>query len=623
MTRFLVRIFDDQQMKRRLVFDESVVIGRQQKDGPPPFESWDQDGEPGLVIADHIEKGVPRRWFRISCDEDGQIVIENLHSMITVSIADDDAIPPSETRSFNGEIQIDVVPGRAIHVRSLSADSESESAAYRSLMNSNPSAPGEQSAITNTMTLRQFSQPNGQAVVELLHLALQVVQKASGSDAFFQAAVDATSQIIALDRAIVLLRSADEEEAGRINTDSWVPEDWYPVAERLAPGMTPEQLPPVSTHMLTEVVADGATKLHDPMQLDFSPTESLQDVRCAVASPILDKENRVVGVLYGDRWSERSGFDQIQINDLEATLVEVLAGTVAGGIARVAEERLRGNLADFFSPSVASLLATNPELMKGHDAEVSILFCDIRGFSTVTEQLGPQKTIEWINDVLSELSQCVVDTDGVLVDYVGDELMAMWGAPVEQKDHAGRAVATASAMLESIEVLRKRWSDVLPQRFGAGVGVNTGLARVGNVGSKQKFKYGALGNIVNVASRLQAATKQLGVDCMISGETAAAAGCIEKARRLAKLSVVGIEQPIDVYQIPHKPQSSWSQFREEYELALGDYEEKRFGEATRRLGQLMQTHTGDRPCKLLLSRAVDRLDEPDDGFSPVWVLKKK
>jgi hypothetical protein len=178
-------------------------------------------------------------------------------------------------------------------------------------------------------------------------------------------------------------------------------------------------------------------------------------------------------------------------------------------------------------------------------------------------------------------------------------------------------------MLEAIETLRVRWADILPQRFGAGIGVNTGPAQVGNVGSRLKFKYGVLGNTVNVGSRLQAATKQLGVDCLISSASATAAGCLDRARRLAKLAVVGIEQPIDVYQIVREPAANWDRFRGDYELALDDYEQMRFGEATRRLGALMQSHPGDRPCKLLLSRAVDHLDEPTDGFSPVWQLTRK
>ena len=152
------------------------------------------------------------------------------------------------------------------------------------------------------------------------------------------------------------------------------------------------------------------------------------------------------------------------------------------------------------------------------------MFCDIRGFSTIAERVGAQRTIEWINDVLTELSLCVTKTDGVLVDYVGDELMAMWGAPAEQPDHARRACRSAVEMLELLDPLRERWKEITPDKFGFGIGINTGMARVGNTGSKVKFKYGPLGNTVNLASRVQGITKKLGVAALITDSTAKATG---------------------------------------------------------------------------------------------------
>lgn len=633
MKSFEIRLFESERLSETLTYDDTVVVGRQEQHGPPPYQSCDQDGEPGLVVANHADKGIPRRWFRLSCNDRGQITIDNLHERLSVAAAGEEILP-GQSRALDGEVLIPLGHGRTIRAIPIS-DSERAAAkrpsssvqdespadgAFRTL-SSMPATPGSADFIGQTMTLREFSQPNGQAIVDLLKVALRVVQEAANSDAFFQAAADAACEIGALDRAIVML--CDSDNAKPIVSDSWVPDDWYAGAERIAAGVSVRSLPRVSQSIIQNVVREGLTKLHDPTQSDFSPVHSLQNISCVVASPILDQDRKVIGVLYGDRWTPRDGFGHISITDLEATLVEVLAGTVAGGIARTDEEKHRNILAGHFSSSIADQLATNPDLMKGHDAEVSVLFCDIRGFSSVTEKLGAQKTIEWINDVLSELTQCVDDTEGVLVDYVGDELLAMWGAPVAQPDHAARAVRTALAMLESIELLRARWADILPSRFGAGIGVNTGSARVGNVGSRQKFKYGVLGNTVNVGSRLQAATKQLGVDCMISAASARAADYVDRSRRLAKLSVVGIEEPIDVYQVVHDPQPSWPKFRDAYEAALRDYEQLQFGEATRRLGELMQSHPGDRPCKLLLSKAVDHLDEPTDGFSPVWELTSK
>lgn len=331
----------------------------------------------------------------------------------------------------------------------------------------------------------------------------------------------------------------------------------------------------------------------------------------------------MIGVLYGDRQLGQIATQTRNIDDFEATLVEILAGSIAGGIARRNEEQLRSKLSEFFSPKVANLLATNPGLMEGNDAEVSVLFCDIRGFSSVTEKLGPRKAIAWINDVMSELSECVLERDGVLVDYVGDELLAMWGAPGQQPDHATLAIDAARAMLRKIETLRTRWADMLPQRFGAGIGVNSGPARVGNVGSRQKFKYGPLGNTVNFGSRLQSATKQLGVNCIASHETLRAANQIKQWRRIGKLGVVGIDQPVEVYEVVLDESESWKSMALRYHQALQHFESKQFNEAARAIGALLPEHPGDQPSRKLLARVLIEMDEPTPEFNGIWKLTIK
>src|SRR5207253_1283749 len=98
-----------------------------------------------------------------------------------------------------------------------------------------------------------------------------------------------------------------------------------------------------------------------------------------------------------------------------------------------------------------------PGLLEGRTADVTVLFCDIRGFSGVSERLGPVRTVAWVGDVMRELSRHVLDEQGVLVDYIGDEMLAMWGAPREQSDQAPRAVRAGLAMLDALAVIDQRW----------------------------------------------------------------------------------------------------------------------------------------------------------------------
>src|SRR5207302_9074849 len=221
----------------------------------------------------------------------------------------------------------------------------------------------------------------------------------------------------------------------------------------------------------------------------------------------------VVGALYADRRRGESNKSLGLITKVEAMLVELRAGSVAAGLARVEQEqaaiRARVQFEQFFTPELSRQLTAQPDLLEGRDAEVSILFCDIRGFSRISERLGPTRTVSWINHVLGELSECVLAHQGVLVDYIGDELMAMWGAPGVQPDHAKLACRAGLAMLESLPRLNEHWLSVLEEPMGLGVGINTGLARVGNTGTQRKFKYGPLGGTVNLASRVQGANKFL------------------------------------------------------------------------------------------------------------------
>ena len=307
--------------------------------------------------------------------------------------------------------------------------------------------------------------------------------------------------------------------------------------------------------------------------------------------------------------------------------MEVLARGVAAGLARLAQEQAalaaRVQFEQFFTPELARHLAREPDLLKGRDAEVTILFCDIRGFSRVSERLGPARTVEWVSEVMEALSDCVRAHAGVLVDYVGDELMAMWGAPGEQPDHARLACRAALDMLARLPPLNERWQAVLQEPMGLGIGINTGPARVGNTGSRHKFKYGPLGNTVNLASRGQGATKYLKCKLLITGATAAKLDSEFAARRLCQVRVVNIGQPVALHELVPVGQAGWPEARVTYEEALGEFERRNFSRAARILGDWRERQPGDAPALLLLSRAVQCMVEEPDPFDSVWVLPGK
>jgi adenylate cyclase len=221
------------------------------------------------------------------------------------------------------------------------------------------------------------------------------------------------------------------------------------------------------------------------------------------------------------------------------------------------------------------------------------------------------------------LSDCVIEHDGVLVDYIGDELFAMWGAPVEQSGHETLACRAALDMIEQLSVLNRKWGDELGEPMGIGVGINSGVARVGNMGSQRKFKYGPLGNTVNLASRVQGATKYAKSSVLITGATAAQLDAEFATRRLCRVRVVNIANPVDLYELTREEDGRWSELKRRYESALKAYEDEELLNATKILGNLVADYPDDGPTQLLLSRAVNAVVHSDDEFDPVWSLSEK
>ncbi len=596
-----------------------LEVGRQQETDPSSMELQNQLTFRRLVMAPVSARGIPRQAIRIESPTRAQMRIINVHTRLSFGIGDDgDLLPPGEQYVADQVVRITLPERRSIQVaiidESLSLDDSSLPGSGKSNFRTIALGPntfdGASPAKLRKVLDGDQGEIRGRAAVDLVRSALEVVRQAAGSDGFFDAACSSAAEMIDLDRVMVLLY-----EGG----------SWHPRAVKYSDpdNEVPEADLKYSDGLITRVLRTNKTVIYDPNNYMHSAGSSLMLLERAVASPICDETGKAVGVLYGDR--ELGGMSGgMPIGELEAALLEVLAGAVSSGLARQREEQRRASLTQFFSPRIAEQLENNQDWQTGQDAEVSVLFCDIRGFSGVAERVGPQRTIQWINDILTELSQCVMRHDGVLVDYVGDELMAMWGAPGEQPDHAERACKAACEMLSQTEPLRKRWSDVTPDGFGFGIGVNTGMARVGNTGSKIKFKYGPLGNVVNLASRVQGVTKQAGVRALLTASTVAAiSGKQFDLRRISTVGVVGIQEPITLFQLGFNELPTWRSMRDKYESALSLFERADYLGAARQLATLIHDFPDDQPTLILLGRVVEALTDKSKPADHVWRLRNK
>jgi adenylate cyclase len=178
-------------------------------------------------------------------------------------------------------------------------------------------------------------------------------------------------------------------------------------------------------------------------------------------------------------------------------------------------------------------------------------------------------------------------------------------------------------MFDSLPALNERWQPIIKEPLGLSIGVNSGPAQVGNVGSRIKFKYGALGNTVNLASRVQGATKHLKAPILITEATKASIPDSFLTRCLCQVRVVNIEQPVTLYELTATNRTDWTNLKNDYEQALAEFNQGDFRPACRLLGRLILDHPDDGPSLILLARAVQCLVEDPHPFDPVMVMEAK
>ncbi|HVO35667.1 MAG TPA: adenylate/guanylate cyclase domain-containing protein, partial [Gemmatimonadales bacterium] len=232
--------------------------------------------------------------------------------------------------------------------------------------------------------------------------------------------------------------------------------------------------------------------------------------------------------------------------------------TFTGGMAvnYLTEGRHKRQIREMFSkyvaPEYVAQLAEDPSKINlaGRRAELTILFSDIRGFTSISEKLQPQEVIEFLNEYLSEMAGIVKHAGGTLDKFIGDAVMAFWGEPVPHPDHADRAADCALAMQAKTAELAKRWAAEGKPDIHIGVGINTAEVVVGNIGSvDHKLDYTVIGDGVNLASRLESANKEFHTGIIVSEFTLAKLGDRFDVRALGEVKVKGKERPVAIYEL--------------------------------------------------------------------------
>jgi adenylate cyclase len=302
-------------------------------------------------------------------------------------------------------------------------------------------------------------------------------------------------------------------------------------------------------------------------------------------------------------------------------------------------KEVKSAFGQYISPDFMRELTDNPDKLKlgGEQKILSVMFTDIRNFTSISESMSPEELIETMNDFLTPMSDVVMGTRGTIDKYMGDAMMAFWNAPLDDKDHARHAVEAAIKMRSVLGPVNKALKDKARKQgriavpLAAGIGVNTGKCSVGNMGSKQRFAYSALGDAVNLASRLEGQTKTYGLDLLIGEDTVNQTIEDFAYIEIDKIKVKGRDAAIHVYTALGDDgmlnKTSFRKYRVEHKKFLRDYRRGDFEGASNRIPELMINKHGralKKYYEVMAKRMADYRENPPSGeWNGVFVATDK
>jgi adenylate cyclase len=300
----------------------------------------------------------------------------------------------------------------------------------------------------------------------------------------------------------------------------------------------------------------------------------------------------------------------------------VLASATIGGLATEGREKahLRAVFSQYVSRTVVDRILADPARAKlgGERKVLTVLFSDIRGFSAFSEAMGPEQLAAFLGEYLTPMTELVLDSGGTLDKYIGDAVMAIWAAPVDIPDHAARACDVALEMQEALVAMNARWKAEGKPQIAIGIGINTGPMSVGNMGTPARFDYTVLGDQVNLGARLEALTKEYGVDILCGEETAKAAGSAFVFREIDVVRVKGRASAAPVYELVGRAGTDLSA---SFGDALAAYRRRDFDAAREKFAALA---ADDRTAAIFAKRCAALAASPPPGdWDGVYDQKSK
>jgi adenylate cyclase len=396
--------------------------------------------------------------------------------------------------------------------------------------------------IVRQVRVRSADVPAAEGAARKLSLLLGVAQKLSSEldiDRLLDTVVSVTFEVMHVDRVSILLRNETTGElVPRISRTRMGDAEFQHVPRSIVQKVMDERLAVLTQNAATDTRFKGKSILQ-------------QSVRSAMCSPLMAEGDEVLGVLYVDNLAIANSFADEDLQFLVAfsglAAVAIRNSRYADRLRR--EETVRANFERYFAPNVAAEIARHQQAIRlgGERRPMAVLFADIRNFTAMAEQMDPDAIAALLTDYFTEMVEVIFEYGGTLDKFIGDALMALWGAPVAHADDARRAYQAAVAMQQTVEGLNQRWRSAGRPTIAVGIGINHGEVFVGNIGSHRRLEYTVIGDAVNVAQRLSAEAGP--GDILVSEDFRRAVAAPVDAEHLPGTGLKGKTQTVEVFRV--------------------------------------------------------------------------
>lgn len=293
------------------------------------------------------------------------------------------------------------------------------------------------------------------------------------------------------------------------------------------------------------------------------------------------------------------------------------------------EKRVKSTMARYMDPAIANqLLSSGQDVLGGVSSAVTVLFSDIRSFTTLTEQLGAQGTVGLLNEYFTLMVDCIQREGGMLDKFIGDAIMAAFGIPVANEDDGDRAVRAAVTMIQELTLFNKARASRGQKPVDIGIGINTDEVVSGNIGSPKRMNYTIIGDGVNLASRLEAANKQYGTRILVSEYTYEKLRGTYRSREVDRVVVQGKTEPVVVYEIlDYHTDESFPNLMEalnQFKHGLAEYRKQRWDQAAGAFREALRLNPADKVSEMYIERCeYFKAHPPEESWDGVWVMKSK